>query len=68
MDIVFRAIEDIKKGQEVKLDFATGELSIVNQEEPYLQPPKLMDTSGLQPKEKPNIIERGDHALDDLLI
>ncbi len=57
MNITFKAIEDIKKGQEVKLDFETGELSILDSDEPKLQP-----------KEEPNIIEDDDHRLDDLLI
>jgi len=57
MDIEFEAIEDIKKGQKVKLNFETGELELVEQEEPELQS-----------KEKPNIIEKDDHSLDDLLI
>ena len=48
MDIVFRAIEDIKKGEFVKLDFDTGELSVVTS-----------DQMELQKKEEANIIEDG---------
>jgi len=48
MDIVFQAMEDIKKGQFVKLNIDTGELSIDDWKE-----------FGLQPKEEPNIIEDG---------
>ena len=48
MEIVFQVIEDIKKGEFAKLDFATGELSIsrdIKQE--------------LQLKKEPNIIKNG---------
>ena len=49
MEIVFRAVEDIKKGAFVKLDFDTGELSIDDKKD-----------FGLQKKEEANIIENGD--------
>ncbi len=60
MDITFEAIEDIKKGQHVKLNFETGELIIVDRED--------SPAANLIPKEEPNIIEKDDHRLDDLLI
>ena len=46
MDIIFEAKEDIKKGQKVILDFATGTLVVLDDL-----------TAELQPKEQPNIIE-----------
>jgi len=52
MEIVFRAVEDIKKGAFVKLDFDTGELSTATVEE-----------MELQKKEEANIIER-DNTLN----
>jgi len=58
MTITFKALEDIKKGEIVNLDFDTGELKVVTQNV------KLE----LQPKEQPNIIEKGDHSLDGLQI
>jgi len=57
MDIIFQAMEDIEKGSYVKLDFETGELSTITNEE-----------MKLQPEEKPNIIETEKDPLDDLLI
>ncbi len=56
MEIVFQAVEDIKKGSFVKLDFATGELSTATEKE-----------MELQKKEEANIIEN-EHELDGLLI
>ena len=58
MDIVFQAIEDIKKGSFVKIDMETGYLSNVTQED-------MDEFNAAQPefaiqfpiKEEPNIIE-----------
>jgi len=67
MDIYFEAIEDIKKGDRVRLNIDSGEMhSLTEYEKMILDNGQL--PMGLQPKEQPNIIERGDHALDDLLI
>ena len=67
MEIVFRAIEDIKKGDFVKLDIDSGELSTVTEYENMLIGAGKIKP-GLQKKEEPNIIEDGDHSLDGLLI
>ena len=50
MNITFKALEDIKKGEFVNLDIETGELSVVTED----------DKPGLQPKEEPNIVEGGN--------
>ena len=67
MDIIFIAIEDIKKGDHVSLNIDTGELSKSTEYEKMLIDAGKIKP-GLQPKEQPNIIEKGDHRLDDLLI
>jgi hypothetical protein len=50
MTITFEATEDIQKGETVILDFVTGQLSVVRDEELLIEP-------DLQPKEEPNIVE-----------
>ena len=69
MDIVFRAIEDIKKGEFVKLDIASGELSTVTQKDMdefnAAQPEFAIK---FQPKEEPNIIEAKVDPLEGLMI
>ncbi len=62
MDITFKALEDIPKGSIVKLNIDTGVLEIDGDIMVLDNLPKL------QPKEQPNIIEKDDHRLDDLLI
>jgi len=56
MDIIFEAIEDIKKGDHVSLNIDTGELSKSTEYENMLVDAGKIKP-GLQPKEKPNIIE-----------
>lgn len=59
MNITFKALEDIKKGEFVNLDIETGELRTVSEYERM-----LIDSGkikpGLQPKEEANIIEDGN--------
>jgi len=58
MEIVFQAIEDIKKGSYVRLDIGSGELSTVTEYESMLIRAGRIKP-GLQPKEEPNIVEDG---------
>lgn len=68
MNIMFQAIEDIKKGEFVNLNIDTGELSVVSEYERMLIDSGKIQPFGLQPKEEPNIIEDGDQSLDGLII
>ena len=69
MEIVFQAIEDIKKGEFVKLDIGTGELSLVTQKDrDEFNESQSEFAIQLQPKEEPNIIERKPDPLEGLLI
>ena len=67
MDIYFEAMEDIKKGDSVRLNIDSGELHTLTEYEKMILDSGQLPM-GLQPKEEPNIIEDGDHSLDDLLI
>lgn len=56
MNITFKAVEDIKKGEFVNLNIETGGLTVASEYEKM-----LIDSGkikpGLQPKEEANIIE-----------
>jgi len=58
MDIVFQALEDIKKYQYVRLNIDSGELSTIAEYEKMLIDAGKIKP-GLQKKEEPNIIEGG---------
>jgi len=58
MDIVFQALEDIKKYQYVRLNIDSGELSTITEYEKMLIDAGKIKP-GLQKKEEPNIIEGG---------
>ena len=55
MDIVFQALEDIKKYQYVRLNIDSGELSTITEYEKMLIDAGKIKP-GLQKKEEPNII------------